>query len=62
MTIKASDTNELLCDNDTVTTHHVDRSDFLRKLGSLDKIFRKKKTIHFISNKVFRDLKAYKAR
>ena len=43
MTIKASDTNELLCDNDTVTTHHVDRSDFLRKLGFLDKIFRKKK-------------------
>ena len=31
MTIKASDANELLCDNNTVKTHHVNRSDFLKK-------------------------------
>ena len=34
--------NELLCDNNTVKTHHDNRSDFLRKLGFLDKIFSKK--------------------
>ena len=28
MTIKASDANELLCDNNTVKTHHVNCSDF----------------------------------
>ena len=33
----------------------------LRKLGFLDKIF-SKKTIIFISNKVYRDLEAKKAR
>ena len=33
----------------------------LRKLGFLDKIF-SKKTIIFISNKVYKDLKAKKAR
>ena len=31
MTITASDANELLCDNNTVKTHHVNRSDFSRK-------------------------------
>ena len=31
MTISASDANKLLCDNNTVKTHHVNRSDFLRK-------------------------------
>ena len=45
MTKKASDVNEiLLCDNNTVKTHHVNRSDFFfKKLGFLDKIFIKKK-------------------
>ena len=31
MTKSASDANELLCDNNTVKTHHVNRSDFLKK-------------------------------
>ena len=31
MTIKASDTNKLLRDNNTVKTHHVNQSDFLKK-------------------------------
>ena len=35
---------------------------FFKKLGFLDKIFSKKKTIIFISNKVYKDLKANKAR
>ena len=39
---EASDTNELLRDNNTVKTHHKNWSDFLRKLGFLDKIFSKK--------------------
>ena len=34
---------------------------FLRKLGFLDEIFRKK-TIIFISNKVYKDVKANKAK
>ena len=34
--------NKLLCDNNTVKTHHVNRSDFLRKVGFLDKILSKK--------------------
>ena len=38
MTEKASDVNEM-CDNNTVKTHHVNRSDFFKKLGFLDKIF-----------------------
>ena len=38
MTEKALDANELLCDNNTLKTHHVNRSDFLKKLGFLDKI------------------------
>ena len=31
MTEKALDVNELLCDNNTVKTHHVSQSDFLKK-------------------------------
>ena len=31
MTIKASDANELSCDNNTVKTHHVNCSDFFQK-------------------------------
>ena len=31
MTITASDANELLCDNNTVKTHHVNRSDFFKE-------------------------------
>ena len=31
MTEKALDANELLCDNNTVKTHHVNRSDFFKK-------------------------------
>ena len=42
MTLTASNTNELLYDNNTVKTHHDNRSDFLTKLGFLDKIFGKK--------------------
>ena len=38
MTEKALDANELLCDNNTLKTRHVNRSDFLKKLGFLDKI------------------------
>ena len=39
MTEKALDENELLCDNNTIKTHRVNRSDFLqKKLGFLDKI------------------------
>ena len=61
MTKKALDANELLCDNNTVKTHHVNRSGFSEKLGFLVKIFSKKKIL-FISNKVYKDLKANKAR
>ena len=42
MTKKALDANKLLCDNNTVKTHHVNWSDFLKILTSfLDKIFSK---------------------
>ena len=61
MTKRASDANKLLCDNNAVKSHHVNRSDFFKKLGFLDKIF-SKETIIFISNKVYKDLKANKAR
>ena len=44
MNMKASDVNEL-CDN-TVKTHHVNWSDFL-KLGFLDKILSKKQFFLF---------------
>ena len=70
MTKKASDVNEiLLCDNDTVNLKSIVKLSscqllkfFFKKLGFLDKIFSKKKTIIFISNKVYKDLKANKAR
>ena len=42
MTEKASDVDEM-CDNNTVKTHHVNWSDFFKKLGFLDKIFSLKK-------------------
>ena len=61
MTIKASNTNKLLCDNNTVKTHHVNWSDFLRKLGFLDKIASKNPFFLF-PTKVYKDLKAIKAR
>ena len=47
MTPTASDANKLLCDNNTVKTRHDNRSDFLRKLGSLDKIFSKNQFLLF---------------
>ena len=56
MTKKASDANDLLCDNNTVKTHHVNRSDFFKTRSSV------KKTICFISNQVYKDVKANKAR
>ena len=50
MTKKALDTNELLCDNNTVKTHYVNRSDFLKKkLGFLDKILSKKQFFLFLT-------------
>ena len=43
MTITASDAKEItICDSNTVKSHHVNWSDFLRKLGFLVKIFFKK--------------------
>ena len=47
MTIKDSDMNKLLFDNNTLKTHHDNWSDFLRKLGFLDKIFIKKQFFLF---------------
>ena len=47
MTKKALDANELSCDNNTVKTHYVNRSDFLKKLGFLDKILSKKQFFLF---------------
>ena len=46
---KALDANEFLCDNNTVKTHHVNQSDFLKKkkLGFLDKILSKKQFFLF---------------
>ena len=61
MNVKASEADELLCDNNTVETSCQSVRFFLKKLGSLDMIF-SKKTILFISNKVYKDLKANKAR
>ena len=43
MTKKALDANKLLCDNNTIKTHQVNRSDLKKKkLGFVDKIFSKK--------------------
>ena len=50
MTIKDSAINKLLFDNNTVKTHLVNQSDFLRKLGFLDKIFSKKQFFLFPTN------------
>ena len=50
MTIKDSDMNKLLFDNNTVKTHLINQSDFLRKLGFLDKIFSKKQFFLFPTN------------
>ena len=48
MTEIALDANELLCDNNTVKTHHVNRSDFKKKkIGFLDKILSKKQFFLF---------------
>ena len=47
MTIKDSDVNKLLFDNNTVKTHLINQLDFLRKLGFLDKIFSKKQFFLF---------------
>ena len=47
MTVKASDVNKLLCDNNTVKNHHVNWSDFWKKTGFLDKIFSKKNYLYF---------------
>ena len=48
MTKKALDANELLCDNNTLKTHCVNHSDFLKKkLGFLDKILSKKQFFLF---------------
>ena len=47
MTIKDSDMNKLLFDNNTVKTHLVNWSDFLRKHGFLGNIFSKKQFFLF---------------
>ena len=47
MTKKALDANELLCDNNTVKTHQVNRSDLKKKLGFVDKIFSKNNSLYF---------------
>ena len=47
MTKKVLDANELLCDNITVKTHQVNRSDFKQRLGFVDKIFSKKQFFLF---------------
>ena len=70
MTKKASDVNEILLS--VTTTLQISNhcrslimsigQIFFKKLGFLNKIFSKKKTIIFISNKVYEDLKANKAR
>ena len=47
MTIKASDANKLLCDNNTGKTHHVIGLIYERKLGFLDNISSKKQFFLF---------------
>ena len=59
MTVKASDVNKSLCENNTVKNHHVNWSDFWKKTGFLDKIFSKKNYLYF---QVYKDLKVIKAR
>ena len=58
--IFSSDLNELLCDNKTVKTHQVNRSDFKKRLGFVDKIFGKKQ--FFLFPTVCKDVKANKER
>ena len=57
MTKKVLDANELLCHNNTVKTHHVNRSDLKKKTWLSRQNIWFKKTILFISNKVYKDLK-----
>ena len=47
MTKKIFDANELLCNNNMVKTHQVNRSDFKRRLGFVENIFRKKQLFLF---------------
>ena len=47
MTKKNLDANKLLCGNNTVKTHQVNRSDFKKRLGFVDKIFSKKQLFLF---------------
>ena len=47
MTMKDLDMNKLLFENNTVKTRLVNQSDFLRKLGFLDKILSKKQFFLF---------------
>ena len=61
MTEKASDASKLLCDNNTLKSYHVNWSDFLKKTWLSGQNL-KYKTILFISNKVYKDLIANKAR
>ena len=63
MTIEASVTNELLCDNNTIKTIFQSVRFFLKKekLGFLDKIF-SKNNFFFISNQVYKNVKVNKAR
>ena len=58
MTKKVLDAYELLCDNNTVKTHQVNRSDFKKRLDFVDKIFGKKQ--FFLFPTVCKDVKAKK--
>ena len=49
MTLTASNANELLCDNNTVKTHHDNRSDFLRKLYWIDDQLAEVSTLFYTS-------------
>ena len=60
MTKKVLDANEILCDNNTVKTHQVNRSDFKKRLGFVDKIFGKKQ--FFLFPTVCKDVKANQER
>ena len=61
MTKKALDANELLCDNNTVKTHQVNRSDLKKKrLGFVDKNLGYKKNSLYFSTKFVRMSKQIK--
>ena len=49
----------VMCDNNTVKSHHVNCSDFLKKTWLSSQDLHKKKIL-FICNKVFKDLKVNK--